>query len=157
MSAPVQAATSEEEGGTISLLMFRVGSELFALDLASVEEAVEFPALHGVPTRERHLRGVVDWRGRLLPEYSPSRVLGLESAADAITLVLRDGARHVGLAVDEVEDVLELAAGQLRPAPVRGAAEPVLTGLARHDGALVAILDAAALVEGCAVTSQEES
>jgi purine-binding chemotaxis protein CheW len=156
MRAPAQVGTSEG-GGTRPVLMFRVGGEFFALDLASVEEAVEFPSLHGVPTREQHLRGVVDWRGRLLPVYSPSRALGLESAADAITLVLRDGERHVGLAVDEVEDVLELVAGQIRPAPVRGVIEPVLTGLVRHDGALVAILDAAALVLGCAVTSQEES
>jgi purine-binding chemotaxis protein CheW len=141
---------------TLSLLLFRVADEHFALDLASIEEAIALSDLVPVPTREPHLLGVVDWRGELLPVYSPSRVLGLESVPDAITLVLRDGERRVGLAVDEVEDVLDVPAEQLRPAPVRGAAEPILRGLFRHEGALVAVLEPSAVVQGCAELSDEE-
>lgn len=141
----------------LSMLLFRVADEHFALDLASVEEAVVIAELVAVPTRERHLLGVVDWRARLLPVYSPSRVLGLESAPEAVTIVVRDGDRVIGLAVDEVEDVLEIAPQQVRVAPVSGAAEPVLRGLVRHGEVLVAVLDAGALVEGCADLSEEEN
>lgn len=155
MSAPIELAMIDAPA--VSLLLFRVANELFAVDLASVEEAVEVPALHGVPTRERHLLGVIDWREQLLPVYSPLRVLGLECATDSVTLVVRAAGRLVGFAVDEVEDVLALAPTEIRPAPVRGVAEPILRGLVRHEGVLVAVLDSAALVQGCAATSQEES
>ncbi|HJU90079.1 MAG TPA: chemotaxis protein CheW [Gemmatimonadaceae bacterium] len=155
MSAPTQLEVVDRSA--VSLLMFRVADELFALDLATVEEAVELPELHGVPTREHHLLGVVDWRGQLLPVYSPQRVLGLECARDAVTLVVRSGARLVGFAVDDVEDVLELEPSDIRPAPVRGVTEPILVGLVRHHGLLVAVLDPVALVQGCAITSQEDS
>ena len=155
MSAPTRFEMIDTP--TVSLLLFRVANELFAVDLVSVDEAVEMPALHGVPTRERPLLGVVDWRGQLLPVYSPLRTLGLECVPDAITLVVSGGGRQVGLAVDDVEDVLDLAPDEIRPAPVRGAAEPILLGLVRHEGVLVAVLDPAVLVQGCAVTTQEES
>lgn len=138
------------EQDTRSLLLFRIGDEMFALPLERIEEAIELPALHGVPTRERHLLGVVDWRGRLLPVYSALRVLGAESAAESVAVVVRDGERHIGLAVDDVEDVLELRPAEVRRAPLRNADEPVLEGLVRHERGLVAVLDAATLVGQCA-------
>lgn len=138
------------EQDTRFLLLFRIGAEMFALPLERIEEAIELPALHGVPTRERHLLGVVDWRGRLLPVYSALRVLGAESAAESVAVVVRDGERHIGLAVDDVEDVLELRPAEVRRAPLRNADEPVLEGLVRHERGLVAVLDAATLVGQCA-------
>jgi purine-binding chemotaxis protein CheW len=147
MSEPM-IATPEQD--TRPLLLFRVADEMFALPLERIEEAIELPALHGVPTRERHLLGVVEWRGELLPVYSPRRVLGTESRSEGIALVVGDGARHVGLVVDDVDDVLELRPAEIRRAPLRGAAEPVLEGLVRHEQALVAVLDAVALVGQCA-------
>lgn len=147
MSESMSVAVSQD---VLPLLLFRVAGECFALDLPSVEEAVELPALHGVPTRERHLLGLVDWRGRLLPVYSARRALGVESGCESVALVVHDGVRHVGLAVDDVDDVLELASAAVRPVPVRGAPEPMLRGLVRHGDALVAVVEAAALVEQCA-------
>jgi chemotaxis signal transduction protein len=134
-----------------ALLLFRVGTEFFALDLASVDEALEVAAIVGVPSRERHLLGVIDWRGMLLPVYSPSRALGLEIAGGGVTLVVRDRERCIGLAVDDVCDVLQLREEEIRPAPVRGTREPIMRGLVRKDDTLVAVLDAGVLVRECAM------
>lgn len=147
MSDPMAVAPDQD---TRSLLLFRIAGEMFALPLERIEEAIELPAMHGVPGSERHLLGVVDWRGRLLPVYSALRALGAESASESLAVVVRDGERHIGLAVDDVEDVLELRPAEVRRAPLRNASEPVLEGLVRHGPMLVAVLDAATLVGQCA-------
>lgn len=140
----------KEGRGVVSLLMFRIGHELFATDLASVEEAVELPEIHHLPEMPAAMLGAFDLRGRLTPVFSPAHVIGvpLRGAATAALLVRADGHR-VGLAVDDVEDVLQVDLANVREAPGIDATDGVLLGVAHHGPHLVALLDAEALVAGC--------
>lgn len=140
----------KEGRGVVSLLMFRIGHELFATDLASVEEAVELPEIHHLPEMPAAMLGAFDLRGRLTPVFSPAHVIGvpLRGAATAALLVRADGHR-VGLAVDDVEDVLQVDLARVREAPGIDATDGVLLGVAHHGPHLVALLDAEALVAGC--------
>ena len=140
----------KEGRGVVSLLMFRIGHELFATDLASVEEAVELPEIHHLPEMPAAMLGAFDLRGRLTPVFSPAHVIGvpLRGAATAALLVRADGHR-VGLAVDDVEDVLQVDLASVREAPGIDATDGVLLGVAHHGPHLVALLDAEALVAGC--------
>jgi purine-binding chemotaxis protein CheW len=136
--------------GSAQLLLFRVGTEWFATDLAAAEEAIELPQVHHVPEMPESMLGMFDLRGRMIPVYAPARVLGvpLRSTA-AATLVLRGGDQRVGIAVDDVEDVLTLDLAQLRDLPGTDDADGVILGVARHGRDLVAVLDADALVAAC--------
>jgi purine-binding chemotaxis protein CheW len=132
------------------MLLFRVGRELFATRLAAALEAFERPPVDVLPEMPAGMLGVAMLRGEMLPVFSPERVLGARGEQpDGVLLVLPDGGRRIALAVDDVEDVIDVDSGALYPPPA-DAGDAVLIGLARHGRELVSILDADALVRACA-------
>ena len=140
--------------GTADLLVFRVGSELFALPLAAVLEAVEIETVHPVPGAAAGLLGLVDLRGRMLPLLSPLRALGAAPSRPAAMLVLRDGARCVGIAIDDVDDVYRAALAALGQPPAGDAADGVLLAIAYRGADIVGVLDAQPLLAALAAESR---
>ncbi|MDQ3699019.1 MAG: chemotaxis protein CheW [Gemmatimonadota bacterium] len=142
--------------GQVDLLLFRVGSELFALDLVAIEEAVELPPVRTVPDAATAMLGVTDLRGRLVAVFSPAQTLRcVPDAKIPVLLVMRLGDRRVGLAVDDVEDVLVLEASDLRTPSLRHGNDELVHGVVRRAGALVTVLDAPALLAACVSESNE--
>jgi purine-binding chemotaxis protein CheW len=136
--------------GVADLLMFRIGQELFATDLGAVEEAVELPEIHHLPEMPAAMLGAFNLRGRLTPIYSPAHVIGVPlRGAAAAALLVRANGRRMGLAVDDVEDVLQVDLAALREAPGIDDADGILLGVAHHGPDLVAVIDAEALVAAC--------
>ena len=138
--------------GSVDLLLFRVGQERFAADLAAIEEAVERGEVHGVPEAPPNLIGVVDLRGRLIHVYSPEAALGvrLEPAATALLVVRAEG-RRLALAIDDVDDVMTLPLSELRDVPAGTDPNGVLLGVAWRGDTLIALLDVEMLTQSLAV------
>ncbi|HEX5438744.1 MAG TPA: chemotaxis protein CheW [Gemmatimonadaceae bacterium] len=131
-------------------LRFRIGAEFFAMDLAAVEEVIEAPEVHALPEMPDALLGVFRLRERLLRVYSPAACLNVSPASEAaVVLVIRvsDDTR-IGLAIDDVEDVMMLNPGAIRPVPVADG-DGVLRGVVHCDAELVSLVDAPALVSAC--------
>jgi chemotaxis signal transduction protein len=59
------------------------------------------------------------------------------------------GARHIGVAVDDVDDVITLDLALVRPAPGIDDADGVLLGVVRQGNDLIAIVDPDAIVAAC--------
>jgi purine-binding chemotaxis protein CheW len=132
--------------GSAELLVFRVGDERFAVELRSVDEAVESPEIRLLPDSPVALLGVFSHRDFLVPLYSCASMLGVGAAPGATALVMRSGARRIGIAVDDVEDVLPLDLSMLRDAPDELTRDDLLLGLALRARDLVAVLDTRALL-----------
>jgi len=140
----------KDRTGVADLLMFRIGHELFATDLGTVEEAVELPEIHHLPEMPAAMLGAFNLRGRLTPIYSPAQVIGVPlRGAAAAALLVRANGRRMGLAVDDVEDVLQVDLATIREAPGIDDTDGILLGVAHHGQNLVAIIDAEALVAAC--------
>jgi|SRR5687768_5752035 len=136
--------------GESDTLVFRVGDERFAIDLAAVEEAIELPSVHHLPEMPEHLLGVFELRGRLVPIYSPQRVLGVALVQEAAAvLVLRSQEKRLGLAVDDVDDVLIIEGAAVRRAPIPDNEDNVLLGVIRRGADLLALVDAESLALAC--------
>ena len=140
--------------GRAELLLFRIGQELFALALDHVDEATEVDAVHPVPEASGASLGVVELRGRMIPLVSPAGPLGVEPGARAAMLVLRDGVRRVGVAVDDVDDVLSAELSTLRAPPDGDTGDGILLAMARRGSDLVGVLDAEALLAACLAESR---
>lgn len=155
---PLREAIATRDGHSDTLL-FRVGAERFAIDLAGVEEAIELPAVHHLPEMPEHLLGVFELRGRLVPIYSPERVLGVRLAAReaAAVLVLRAGEKRLGLAVDDVDDVLTIEGRSVRRAPIPDNEDSVLLGVIRRGAELLALVDGESLALACLADSLTEA
>lgn len=135
------------------MLLFRVGSELFAFDLAVSEEAMEWPALERMPEMPAGLLGVFALRGQLVPVYTPERALSVtRTGTPGVVVVARARGRRVALAVDDVEDVIMVDPMKMLQPPVPDAANGTLLGVVRRGEELVSIVDAAALLRACAGT-----
>jgi purine-binding chemotaxis protein CheW len=114
----------------------RIGAELYALPVATVLEVTDVGKLTPLPGAPTATLGLQNVRGAALPVFSLAGLLGLSENGRAQRLVVaEDGARHAGLAVDEVCDVGEL------PAASEETDHPLLTGAALTDAGLVGILD----------------
>jgi chemotaxis signal transduction protein len=136
--------------GVEELLTFHVGRERFATSLAAIDEAVERPDVYRVPEMPETMIGVFSLRGRLIPVCSPLRPLGvaLEGSVPTV-LLMRAGTRRVGMAVDDVDDVLSLDLATIRPSPGVDDSDGVLLGVVRQGNELIAIVDPDAIVAAC--------
>ena len=154
--APFRDRVASREGRA-ELLVFRVGSELFATELRAVEEAVEGVAPRLIPDAPPAMLGIFALRDRTLPMYSLGRVLAVANAgAPEMTLVLRPSATRIALAVDQVDDVYEAPLSSVRPTPT-GDADGLLLGVVWRGGELITLLDADVIVAACLAAAPPDS
>ena len=134
--------------GHVDLLLFRIGRELFAMELVEVEEALDLPELKPLPEMIHGMLGVFSLRNALLTAYAPTELIGVRADAPATALVLRGRERRLALVVDDVEDVATVALAELRDAPT-AETDGLMLGVFRHGAELVALLDAETLLAAC--------
>jgi purine-binding chemotaxis protein CheW len=157
--SPAEPATDTQPGETLSfrervrrrtgnaaLLVFRVGSELFAVELAAVEEALDMPEIHRLPEMPPQMLGVFTQRGNLVSVFSTGPALGVSFQEAATVVVFDGGERRVAIATDDVDDVLMVALSETRDAPGVNLNDGLLLGVVHRGPELIALLDADALV-----------
>lgn len=135
-----------ERAGSQELLVVTVGAERFGVPLESVDELVEAPGVRRVPGAPKDLLGVFTLGEALLPLYSPASLLGTDTTGDAVALVMRGGAARVALAVDDADDVVTVSLSRVLDAPRTGQQDDLVVGLVWHQGHLLTLLDARAVV-----------
>lgn len=131
-------------------ITFKLGDELFAINVFQVREILDLMPITKVPTAPEHLRGVVNVRGKAIPVVDLRRRFGLPPVADTVhtrIVVLEldlDGAPcTVGGQADSVHNVIELDATEIEPPPSlasRWRAE-LVRGMARRGEDFIMILD----------------
>jgi purine-binding chemotaxis protein CheW len=142
--------------GSERLLVFRVGTERFAVRLGAVDEVIDAPALQPLPDAGDTVLGLATLRGELVPIFDPRPLLHVGAdVRGAVLLFVRDG-RRVGLAIDDVFDAIVVEATDLRSAPGAEAADGILVGVIRRGTDLVALLDADALLDAATSVSEGE-
>jgi chemotaxis signal transduction protein len=138
------------------MLVVRLGSERFACELTAAEEALEWPALDVLPRARPEMLGVFAHRGQLVRLYSPARALGITDAEPrGVVVIMHVRGRRVGLALDDVEDVIMVDLSLMQRSPVPDVAGRVVLGVIRCGEHLVSVIDAAELVTACAAELAE--
>ncbi|MBN2874600.1 MAG: purine-binding chemotaxis protein CheW [Spirochaetales bacterium] len=141
-------ATRRAEPGRY--LSFTLGDEAFAVPVESVEVVLETPLVTRVPNAESHLRGVINFRGSVIPIVDPrlrfgGDPIGLEEGSSVIVLQMHYEGDDVvvGMLADGVREVVDVGASEIENAPKMGARESLeyVAGVARIGGEFVVILD----------------
>jgi len=116
------AATAEL--ATTQYLTFRLDNEVFALDIGKVREVLEFTTATRVPRTPEFMRGVINLRGSVVAvvdlrlKFGMSKTKQTESTCVIISEVSVNGeALVLGALADSVEEVIDIAAEQIVPAP----------------------------------------
>jgi purine-binding chemotaxis protein CheW len=109
-------------------LTFVVGKETFAVGILIIKEILEYEQPTDVPMMPAFVRGIVNLRGAVVPVIDlsarfgrPSEPVTKKTCIVIIETVLNEGRQVLGVVVDAVNEVLEIAAGEIEPAPNFGA------------------------------------
>lgn len=112
------AAASDVQSDTRQFVTFIVGSEVFAVDMAPVQEIIRVPDVVKVPLAPRTLDGLANLRGKVLPIISLRRIFGFDERAldDASRAVVIDQGQPLGFVVDRVVSVVGVDPQQIEDA-----------------------------------------
>lgn len=131
---------------------FRVGEELFAVDMNPVQEIIRVPEVIRVPLAPPSLSGLANLRGKVLPIISLRYLFSLPETDndEATRAVVIDVGQPLGFVVDRVASVIEVDPGEIEDASrIRTTVDTsMLKGVIRnHGGKMIMIIDFNLLVE----------
>ena len=113
---PSLAAT----GAPREYLSFKLGHEEYGIDILKVQEIRGYEQPTRIANAPHFIKGVVNLRGVIVPIVDMRLRFDLPDVkydAFTVVIILNIAHRTVGMVVDSVSDVLELPAGQIKPAP----------------------------------------
>lgn len=131
-------------------LTFKLDGDEFAINVLKTREVLDLQRVTRVPRSPKFMLGALNLRGGVVPVIDLRLKFGLpqaESTRDSSIIVMEvvvDGETVVvGGQVDSVEEVLELSAEQIEPAPRMGARlkTEFIQGMGKRDEQFLIILD----------------
>src|SRR5262249_48999535 len=93
---------------TAKIVSFRLGDDLFATDIFSVERVLRYQQPRGVPNVPEWIEGVIEYQGRVVPVVNLRRRFELPAVAPRVEtriLVFKSSGEWVGAVVDAVLEV----------------------------------------------------
>jgi purine-binding chemotaxis protein CheW len=126
---------------------FVAGDEVFAVDMAPVQEIIRVPEVVRVPLAPATLEGLANLRGKVLPIISLRRIFGYPERAhdDASRAVVIDLGQPLGFVVDRVASVVGVDVRQIEDASGIAATvrSELVSGLLKNVGghAMIMVLD----------------
>jgi len=142
--------------GAARLLVFRVGSEHFAVPLSDVDEVIDAQPIQRVPDAAATVLGVTSVRGVLLTAYDPRPLLHVDGSVDTPMLLFGDEDKRAALAIDDVFDPVIVAEEDLLPPPSGVDSDGIVIGVVRRASTLIAVLDTEALFRAAIEISDGE-
>lgn len=134
-------------------LTFMLASETFAVGILAVKEIIEYQKITEVPMMPDSVRGVINLRGAVVPVMDllarfgrpPSPVTKRTCIVIVETTAPDDSGDHqvIGIVVDAVNEVLDIAASDIEPAPAFGAKirTDFIQGMGKVKGRFVILLN----------------
>lgn len=147
-----EGETAESAPDTRQFVTFFVGGEVFAVDMAPVQEIIRMSEVVRVPLAPPSLLGLTNLRGKVLAIISLRRIFGFADAAqdDATRAIVIDLGQPLGFLVDRVASVIDVEPARIEDVEqIRGTVDSeLLCGVLKEIGgfAMVMVLDFARLI-----------
>lgn len=133
-------------------LTFKLDEEVFALDISTVREVLDFTKITKVPQTPDFMLGVINLRGSVMPVVDMRLKFGLSKAETTVNTCIiiveieLDGEiTMLGALVDSVQEVKELDADQIEPPPRIGTRlnTKFIKGMGKQDEGFLIIVEIA--------------
>jgi len=131
-------------------LTFMLSGEVFAIGILNIKEIIEYGNLTEVPRMPDFIRGVINLRGSVVPVIDlasrfgkPASTVSRRTCIVIIEVDYEDEHQVMGVMVDAVNEVLDIAPGEIEPAPAFGAKirADFIRGMGKVDGRFVILLN----------------
>lgn len=138
-SEAVSTASSSERH---KFLSFFLGREQYGVEILKVQEIIGLLPVTRVPNTRHYIKGLVNLRGKILPVVDMRLWFGMESVPpteESCVIFVRVREVEMGLIVDRVSDVLEIADDQIERS--QSLAANYLMGIGKVDESAKLLLD----------------
>jgi purine-binding chemotaxis protein CheW len=131
-------------------LTFKLGDEVFALDISKVREVLDFTTVTKVPQTPDFMLGVINLRGSVVPVVDMRLKFGMsptEATVNTCIIIVEididDETTVLGALADSVREVMEIEPDQIEPPPRIGTRlkTKFIKGMGKRDNELIIILD----------------
>lgn len=135
---------------TARYLTFRLGDELFAINVFKAREVLDVSRITRVPTAPAYLRGVVNVRGNAIPVVDLRKKFGLPEVEETrntriivMEIEIEGEQAVVGGLADSVHEVLELEPTDIEAPPALGMRwrTDLILGMGRREDQFLILLD----------------
>ncbi len=146
-------STMSDGAPDLRLITFTIGPETFVLDIMAVRQIIPYAGSTSLPTAPRFIEGIVILRNEVIPiidlrtrlyDHLPER------ADEPLILITHSSAGVIGLKVDAVRRIVNVAIDTLLPPPpiVRGIRGELLIALVPHDDDVYLLIDVESILSG---------
>lgn len=144
-SGAVQLGGQEQQ----QYLTFVLAGETYAIGILHIKEIIEYGQMTTVPMMPGFIRGVINLRGAVVPVIDLAIRFGGQrgevtkrSCIVILELTQESETQVIGVLVDAVNEVLEIAAGEIEPPPAFGARirTDFIAGMGKVDGRFIILL-----------------
>ncbi len=127
-------------------LTFLLGQEQYGIEILKVQEIKGYSAITPIPNTPAHIKGVINLRGTVVPVVDLRAKFSLPASEYnkfTVIVVVTVGEKVIGMLVDAVSDVLDIAARDIRAAPDLGARVDMrfVSGIASLGERMTVLLD----------------
>jgi purine-binding chemotaxis protein CheW len=131
-------------------LTFKLGNEVFGIDVAKVREILDFTTITEIPRTPEFMSGVINLRGNVVPVvdlrlcFQMSKTVRTRNTCIVVVEVLLESESTViGALADSVEEVIDLEPEQIKPAPKIGTQirTDFIKGMGTRENQFIMILD----------------
>lgn len=131
-------------------LTFALGSEEYGLEILKVREIIGYMDITAVPQTPHHVRGVVNLRGQVIPVIDLRAKFGMPTAEVTehtciIVVEINQDSKNfnTGIVVDRVQEVLDIAGGDIEEAPQFGSSVNTnfILGMGKVEDSVKILLD----------------
>ena len=151
-STDAEALLRDDDNIENMYLTFAIGTETYGVPIAVVTEIVGMQRIMTVPDVPRYIKGVINLRGKVIPLMDVRLRFNLEERPyddRTVIIVLDLSSSPVGLIVDRVSEVLEIADDHIDSAKGLGSGSDsasLVEGLGRVGDNVAIILNSALMV-----------
>lgn len=134
-------------------LLFRIGKEIYGIDIKHVKEIIELQKITEVPDMPEYINGVINLRGKIIPAMDMRLRFHMEERMyDSRTciIIVNVNDKAIGLVVDTVAEVQDIPLENIEPAPnfkSNNDKERFISGLAKTGEDVRIILDVEKIVD----------
>ena len=146
MTQTMDQAVKAMANRTAKYLTFRLANEEYGIEILKVQEIIGVMAITPVPRMPEFIKGVINLRGHIIPVVDIRLKLSMGEAArteETCIIVVKARELEMGIIVDRVSEVADIASGDIQDAPSfgHGVNTEYILGIGKSAGKVRLLLD----------------
>jgi len=151
------------QGEITKYIIVRLGEEQFGIDIQYVDNIVRMQNCTRVPKTPKHINGVINLRGEIIPIMSARIKMGYdkdEFTKNTRIIILKPDKSEqasIGVLVDQVKEVVNLSDEQIEKiAYDKTDKKPFAFGIGKRGAELISLLDINVLISETEITKEKQ-